>query len=169
MSAALHLLEGARTGAEYLLFLLLFLEGNFGGEFRFLWWSGGGGGDIEKTREERIAQVDDADVFFSRWKGTVKIDEWLIWKSTFQSVHQSQHPAHPQSRAERKKTASCCCLSRRLRAAPAARSQSGSVARGAAPGEPGRRRSGLEQTFEEILTQTAAGNTMRPDTAAFKT
>ena len=47
MSAALHLLEGARTRAEYLLFLLLVL-----------------GENLVKTREESIAQVDDADVFF---------------------------------------------------------------------------------------------------------
>ena len=51
-----------------------------------------------------------------------------------------------------------------LRAAPgrALCSQSGSVARGAAPGEPEQRWSG--RSFEEILTQTAAGNNTRPDT-----
>ena len=33
----------------------------------FLWWSGGGegeGGEIVKTREERIPHVDDANVLF---------------------------------------------------------------------------------------------------------
>ena len=29
-----------------------------------------------------------------------EIDKWLISKSTFQSIHHSQHPPHPQSKAE---------------------------------------------------------------------